>query len=147
MMSGKALIVCDERHVVHKRPAEPPLVPRLRGLLEAQGLEVTAVATGTNALQALSTEPFRLILIEFGVPDLWQFRARLTLAYAGRPTRPAVILLFPPGDFAYSPRTDLLQPYGIKEEDLYWDATLTRLCHPTEFAVYVKRALKRSQAA
>lgn len=56
----RILLVEDEAHIVRA----------LSPALEAEGYEITPVATGSAAMEALAGEGFDLILLDLGLPDM-----------------------------------------------------------------------------
>ena len=56
----RILLVEDENYIVRA----------LSPALEAEGYEITPVATGSGAMEALASEGFDLILLDLGLPDM-----------------------------------------------------------------------------
>jgi len=79
----KKLLIVDD---------DPVSLANLRNLLKHQGIEIHAAATGTEAHQLLTTQPFDCIILDLGLPDMTGFDLLARLDQAGEsPSVPVIV--------------------------------------------------------
>lgn len=106
-MNGHVLFVDDEA----------PITEVLTRTLRAHGYEVTAVATGTDALYALTESIPDVMLLDINLPDLTGWEVLRRLAPADRERVPVVVFsaspLSPSRVAEFAPAGVLVKPFPV----------------------------------
>ena len=97
---------------------EPGIRQSLAGVLEDEGFEVQAVATGEDCLRILEQSPFEAILLDVWLPGIDGLEVLQQIENAGHSERPAVIMISGHGSIETAVRATKLGAFDFLEKPL-----------------------------